>query len=204
LKIGEYIFINKNQLLKLATLISKEPINFSEFINQQTHDFIGREWIFKSLNNFLKNDNREIYAIIGEPGSGKTSIASKLSQFSDGLDKNKIKECNFIKQGFISAKHFCSAKYPKWTNPISFCESIALQLSQQDDEYNRVLITTPKIQMNITMEEIHAKTATGIIIQNLVLNERSAEDVFANLISEPLQKLYNSNPQKKFILLILG
>ena len=101
-------------------------LDFSSYIARHTHDFIGREWVFKEVDCWLsKPDASRYFLLTGNPGSGKTALAARLIQMSDGLVPiSPVYQS--MKPGVLSAIHFCSAREGKWINPNAFIESIAL------------------------------------------------------------------------------
>ncbi|WP_242039748.1 ATP-binding protein [Anabaena sphaerica] len=53
---------------------------FTEVINTKSANFIGRDFVFTAINNFLHRYNRGYFTIIGAPGSGKGAIIAKYIQ----------------------------------------------------------------------------------------------------------------------------
>ena len=47
---------------------------FTEVINTKSANFIGRDFVFTAINNFLHRYNRGYFTIIGAPGSGKSAM----------------------------------------------------------------------------------------------------------------------------------
>jgi hypothetical protein len=50
---------------------------FKAIIQQKTDLFSGRKFVFDKFRNFLSNNNNGYFIIIGDPGMGKSTIASK-------------------------------------------------------------------------------------------------------------------------------
>ncbi|MFM2065019.1 MAG: hypothetical protein RLZZ507_4690 [Cyanobacteriota bacterium] len=50
---------------------------FTEIINTKSANFIGRDFVFTAINNFLNRYNRGYFTIIGAPGSGKSAMIAK-------------------------------------------------------------------------------------------------------------------------------
>jgi hypothetical protein len=75
---------------KKADIVGK----FRSLIDDKTQDFVGREYIFKAINNFIANNKNGYFAITGDPGQGKSAILAKYVQ-----DTNCIVHFNSSLQG---------------------------------------------------------------------------------------------------------
>jgi len=66
---------------------SNRPIpDFTDYVTDRTRDFTGREWAFRAVNDWLDNpEGPRFFVLTGEPGSGKTGIAGRLTQFSQSV-----------------------------------------------------------------------------------------------------------------------
>ncbi|QFS47259.1 ATP-binding protein [Nostoc sphaeroides] len=53
------------------------PREFKQIIQAKSHNFVGREFVFTAINNFLDHHRHGYFTIIGAPGSGKSSILAK-------------------------------------------------------------------------------------------------------------------------------
>ncbi|MEH2078776.1 MAG: ATP-binding protein [Nostoc sp.] len=54
------------------------PTEFEKIIQEKSHNFVGREFVFTAINNFLHRHNQGYFTIIGAPGSGKSAILAKF------------------------------------------------------------------------------------------------------------------------------
>ena len=68
-----------NSLPKPPTAINSRghPTEFEKIIQEKSHNFVGREFVFTAINNFLHRHNQGYFTIIGAPGSGKSAILAK-------------------------------------------------------------------------------------------------------------------------------
>jgi hypothetical protein len=68
---------------------------FQTLIGQKTQDFVGREFVFSAINNWLRNPGfpSGYIAIIGEPGIGKTALLAQL-----------VRQCGYIHHFNIAAQ----------------------------------------------------------------------------------------------------
>lgn len=68
--------------------------NFTSYLNIAREGFIGRKWLFDTIEDVLNNKTNDLSAvvIVGEPGSGKSAIAAQLicSRSSSSLIHNNI------------------------------------------------------------------------------------------------------------------
>ncbi|MEH1805501.1 MAG: ATP-binding protein [Nostoc sp.] len=53
------------------------PREFEQIIQEKSQNFVGREFIFTAINNFLDRARHGYFTIIGAPGSGKSAILAK-------------------------------------------------------------------------------------------------------------------------------
>ncbi|MHC5734923.1 ATP-binding protein [Nostoc sp.] len=53
------------------------PTDFEQIIQAKSHNFVGREFVFTAINNFLHHHRHGYFTIIGAPGSGKSAILAK-------------------------------------------------------------------------------------------------------------------------------
>ncbi|MDF5730333.1 MAG: ATP-binding protein [Rhizonema sp. PD38] len=53
------------------------PPEFQQVIGEKSVDFVGREFVFTAIHEFLHRYNRGYFTIVGAPGSGKSAIIAK-------------------------------------------------------------------------------------------------------------------------------
>ncbi|MDZ8067687.1 MAG: ATP-binding protein [Nostoc sp. DedQUE08] len=53
------------------------PTEFEQIIQEKSQNFVGREFVFIAINNFLHRHHQGYFTIIGAPGSGKSAILAK-------------------------------------------------------------------------------------------------------------------------------
>jgi hypothetical protein len=91
-----------------------QVFNYTPYITAQANDFWGRDWLFTALSDWLEPHNRSrFFVLTGEPGSGKTSIASRLVQIALGVIAPPS-GANRLHPEFLSAIHFCAAGDLRW------------------------------------------------------------------------------------------
>ncbi|HTX61488.1 MAG TPA: TIR domain-containing protein, partial [Methanobacterium sp.] len=130
-----------------------EPIPFDADILKHITRFIGRNWLFKSIDEWVSDkDSSRILMITGNPGSGKTAISSWLCE-----------NCKYVE-----AFHLCQQGHSDKSDPRRAVTSIAYQLSTQFPEY---LERLKSLNLKRLIEESNAKTLfDSLIIQPLSVN----------------------------------
>ena len=65
--------------------------DFSAFIEDRTSGFVGRDFVFKAIDQFIKENDRGYFIISGDPGIGKSSIAAQLVKESEYIHHFNIR-----------------------------------------------------------------------------------------------------------------
>jgi predicted ATPase len=62
-----------------ASINIREQIrDYTRFIQEKTHDFVGRSFVFDAITRFTDTHPRGYYFIRGDPGIGKSALAAQL------------------------------------------------------------------------------------------------------------------------------
>ena len=61
----------------IVTNTRGHPSEFQQLIREKSQNFVGREFVFAAINEFLHKYAHGYFTIIGAPGSGKTAILAK-------------------------------------------------------------------------------------------------------------------------------
>ncbi|MEH2002887.1 MAG: ATP-binding protein [Nostoc sp.] len=80
--------------------IPSYPLEFQQIITAKNHNFVGREFVFAAINNFLNQYDRGYFTIIGDPGIGKSAILAHYVSQNPGVvyynveitGKNRVEE----------------------------------------------------------------------------------------------------------------
>jgi len=71
-----------SQLDNIANLLARDVRNYlrnqSFYIAEKTYGFVGRDWIFNEIANFMNDNESGYYIVIAEAGVGKTSLLAQL------------------------------------------------------------------------------------------------------------------------------
>src|SRR5512135_2462198 len=91
-----------------------QALEFTYDINRLTEDFVGREWIFREIDEWVSRPGEPFFILTGEAGIGKSAIAARLTQV----------------RGDIAAYHFCIAGIHTTIVPGTVLRSLAAQLGK--------------------------------------------------------------------------
>jgi hypothetical protein len=122
-----YNFLENIIKEQLKTIISPDEINHetklhSEFKEKLTEYFCGREDILKTLKTYLNNDSeKRVLAMIGDSGSGKSSVMAKAIQEAEKNYENALIVSRFIGTSSRSS------------NIISLLQSVCVQIVRKFD-----------------------------------------------------------------------
>lgn len=58
--------------------VNSQVRDFTWYIQEKTHDFVGRKFVIDKVETFLKENKRGYYILRGDPGIGKTALLSQL------------------------------------------------------------------------------------------------------------------------------
>lgn len=185
----------------------------TQYITQRTrersHNFIGRDWVFEAINNWLADSNGSRYFIItGEPGSGKSAISSQLFRFAhQEISPSSNLDC--LMPDFLSAIHFCSVPPVRWIRPDGLIQSLALQLANRYPAYAEALIERSSngkidIEVNQKIGEIKESRVIGVAINNLEIGKLPTEDAFVLTIQEPLETFLDEDLDRQIVILVDG
>lgn len=76
--IGEHNIIYQYFQLPAHARLARKHISYASLIVDKTADFIGRQFVFDTLDDFLRNNKSGYFIIQGEPGIGKTAVLAQL------------------------------------------------------------------------------------------------------------------------------
>ena len=183
---------------------SKPVIDFTSYITERTINFTGREWVFQAINEWLADpDGSRFFLLRGEPGSGKTAISARLSQFAEGTVAPPDGLAH-LHSDFLSAFHFCSARDSRWINPRVFAESLALQLAKRYPVYAKALAEKSgdrSIRIEV-QQQIGQGQGVGVMINKLDVSGATPEDAFNRVVREPLEALLHEGLDAQVIILV--
>lgn len=165
-------------------------IDFTAYVADRARGFAGRDWLLRQLDEWLADPaGPRFFLLTGEPGAGKTAVATRLAQFSAGTAQPPP-GMSRIRPGFLGAMHFCSVRDLRWIIPQVFVESLTRQLADRYDGYALAVLRSvaPTMKIDVVVRENWGRVI-GAEIGTLVITATPAEDVFDRLVREPLEAL---------------
>jgi hypothetical protein len=182
-------------------------LDFSAYIARRTKNFIGREWVFQAINDWLSvKDTSRYFLLTGEPGCGKSAIAARLTQFSLGT-ATASQTMPFINPGFLSAVHFCLTSEIWWINPHTFAQSLALQLADRYPGFAKALAEKSGdrqivMQVEQNVEQVKGGQVIGVYIRKLDVSALPPQDAFIRVVREPLETLISQGFDEPIVILV--
>jgi len=159
------------------------------FPNKQTLEklianFTGRKWLFKKIDDFLNQSEKQTLIITGEPGIGKSAISAKLIELYD-----------------VSAYHFFDALSLITLSPSKFIENLYFQLCKSIPGFSEAIVDQLlQININQNIEQNYGYAAAVIIKE---FNIDNIIDKYSKLIVEPIKSLDTKNKTSNKILIII-
>ncbi len=184
--------------------VSASPYSMAPAASDRTQEFTGREWVFSAIDEWLSQSGPRTFLLTGEPGSGKSAIASRLLEIAAG---QSLPDAPFahLTPGSLSAAHFCSARAQRSLTPHAFTESISLQLARYPAFAQALLERSGHRQIRIVVRqeigELHG-SAVGVVIERLDLSGIAPEDGFTRTVREPITALLEENPALQLCILV--
>ena len=130
-----------------------KEFNMSEYLDtDRAEDFVGRQWLYREVEDAFEEENIAGVQIIGSPGSGKSALASQLI-------------CSRTSSSFIHGRilgyHFC--KYSDKNTQVAgkFVRNLAEMIGRRLPEYGYIVTNTTYIQRSLTDDCIHYQDPVG-------------------------------------------
>jgi hypothetical protein len=104
--------MRENEMMNLSPrppTMNNSIVNHQEFaaiIHQKSANFLGRDFVFTAINNFLNRYNRGYFTIIGLPGSGKSAIIAQYINQNNPPENRQVIYYNAELEGKNHAAEF--------------------------------------------------------------------------------------------------
>ena len=124
-----------------------KEFNMSEYLDAaRAEDFIGRQWLYREVEDAFEEENIAGVQIIGSPGSGKSALASQLI-------------CSRTSSSFIHTRilgyHFCKYSDKNTQMAGKFVRNLAEMIGRRLPEYGYIVTNHTYIQRSLTEDCIH-------------------------------------------------
>lgn len=121
LQSNEVIFESNKKDIDLLDYLN--PLDFNQDISKHLKNFVGREWLYKKVDDLLKNDSDRVLWITAEAGFGKTAFSTYLQHQHERA----------------IGIHYCRYDSPKRKDPLMVLQTLIYQISTQIPEYKEIL-----------------------------------------------------------------
>ena len=169
-----------------------------------TRHYSGRDWILNAIDTWLTSGEEKFFYVLGEPGTGKSTISARLKEISDG----KIDlDLSYVKKDFLISSYFCTFDYSMSLEVNCFLKTIHKQLSLNLPDFN--LYTIDKLSKNNNYQINNNNIFSFSTIHNIVnvelqsmYSRSSLLGFYEDYILEPLRSIYSDNSNGKIVFLI--
>jgi hypothetical protein len=172
-----------------------EPIEFNNELQLYSRNFVGRKWVFETIQDWLQKD-KQILMITGMPGFGKSAISTYLYQMMPDII------------GFYMFRRNDNEKL----SPIRFFSTLAFQIAKQIPEYHEAIskFKIDEIKANCNalaffnklisepLSSIKIEGSKIVIIDGVDEAEQNGQNSIATLLGDCIERLPKNI---KFILL---
>ena len=131
-----------------------KEFNISEYLDaDRAEDFVGRQWLFREVEDAFEEENIAGVQIIGSPaGSGKSALASQLI-------------CSRTSSSFIHGRilgyHVCKYSDQNTQMAGKFVRNLAEMIGRRLPEYGYIVSNTTYIQRSLKDDCMHHQDPVG-------------------------------------------
>ena len=130
-----------------------KEFNMSEYLDaDRAKDFVGRQWLYREVEDAFEEENIAGVQIIGSPGSGKSALASQLI-------------CSRTSSSFIDGRilgyHVCKYSDKNTQMAGKFVRNLAEMIGRRLPEYGYIVNNNTYIQLSLTEDCIHYQDPVG-------------------------------------------
>jgi hypothetical protein len=123
--------------------------DFERFLYSKHHHFVGRDWLFSLIHDWLRNTNELALLIKGDPGVGKSSIIAEMA-FGRIAASAVITYC-------------CQFDVPETLRPATFVRSVAFQCASSMPAYADA-IESPEVRRMLENVEVDPASAFELAV----------------------------------------
>jgi WD40 repeat protein len=199
------ILVNNNS----TKISNKTVIDYTtSFITDHTKDFKGRGWVFAKIDEWLADPAAtRVFLLVGGPGTGKSAILARLTQFS--LKLASADGCPRLAPCFLAFYHFCQAQLDATLSPQRFVEMLSMALALHYQPFAKALekLKEGDTQITINATQTVTNAADGSLIRNVVIENLNVGNVparvaFDKVVRRPLETLCQNGFQGQIVILV--
>jgi hypothetical protein len=171
-------------------------------LSERVRDFSGRGWVLRRIADWLDHEESSLFLLTGEPGTGKSALAARLLQISQGHAEDGPTDLAQT----VALAWFCQYSKTLTLDPIEFISALSGRLASISPVFLDALAdaeanTEIRIDVKQVVDVAEAgATVTGVVIQ--VSGGISRRAAFARLILKPLQALLDTGWRQRFVVLV--
>ena len=137
-----------------------KDINMSEYLNSaRAENFIGRQWLYRELENTLRAHDISGVLIIGNPGTGKSALSSQL--ICSRTTSSRI-------HSRILGYHFCKYSDKNTQMAGKFVRNLAEMIARRLPEYGYLVSNSSYIQRSFVVDCIQNQDPVGCFEQAIM------------------------------------
>ncbi len=152
-----------------------KDINMSDYLNTaRAEDFMGRQWLYREVENTFTGSDVSGILIIGDPGAGKSALLSQLIC---------SRTSNSLIHAHILGYHLCKYSDKNTQMAGKFVRNLAEMIARRLPEYGYVVSNSSYIQRSFVLDCIQNQDPVGCFEQTILSPLR-------NLKNEPKENWY--------------
>jgi len=160
-------------------------------------DFFERSWVLDGLDDRLAESDERVVLLTGPPGAGKTAIAARIMQISQGGAPDGRRRC--IRAGAVTSAHFCRARDDRTLDPLRWVTAVVSELGRRVPGYAAALVADAEPGFSIAghaAAETAAADATvaGVLVNQLNLGNLGPRVAFERRVVAPLEQVGAGEP----------
>ena len=152
-----------------------KDINMSEYLlSARAEDFIGRQWLYREVEDAFKDDSIGGVLIIGNPGTGKSAWSSQLIC---------SRTTSYAIHAHILGYHLCKYSDKNTQMAGKFVRNLAEMIARRLPEYGYIVSNSSYIQRSFDLDCIQNHDPVGCFEQTVITPLR-------NLKNEPIHNWF--------------
>ncbi len=141
--------------------IHEKILDYTRFIDEKTHDFVGRQFVFDAVTRFTETSPRGYFFIRGDPGIGKSALAAQMVRnngyvhhfniLSEGIDKTETFLRNICAQLIAVYQLNYSFITPEQTQNADFLKRLLGEVSNKLGSHQKAIIVVDALDEASTL-----------------------------------------------------